>query len=60
MHIHVLSQNQTSSHVQGKKIKTKNHNTSHFGEDTQKINDNEGEDISDVKDNIKIETSDYI
>lgn len=60
MHIHVLSQNQTSSHVHGKKMKSKHHNNSHFGEDAQKINENEGEDISDVKDNIKIETSDYI
>lgn len=59
MHIHVLSQNQTSSYVHGKKKKSKHNNIPHFAEDPLKIIVNEGEDISDLKDNIKIESSDY-
>ena len=43
----------------GKKKKSKHNNNSHFVEDAQKTTANEGEDISDLKDNIKIETSDY-
>ena len=58
MHIHVLSQNQTSSHANAKKKKSKQHNNPYY-EESYKINANEGDEIRDLKDNIKIETSDY-